>query len=578
MSSLMTLAILFGALSVAQARAQEPRERGVASGDSLAAPGLPTEVAARVIRLFDDPATVRFIGPATIGVADTVRASVAVLEGPLTLAGRVEGDLVMVGGELRLRAGASVGGGVMVIGGALLGVDSAAIVGEVRMYSGPLGYRREGSRIVWDVDSRRRHPARGWGDFLIATGKSYNRVEGLPITFGPRIRTAGSNPLRADALAIYRTESGLTLNPDRMGYYIRVEQFIGGFRALRFGATAHSLIDPIEDWQLSDLESGLSTFLLHEDFRDHYERRGLGLFSTWRRRGSPVELGVEARWERHRSLVTGTPWSLTDNADPWRPQPLVGEGDLSSLSALATLDTRSSPVDPSTGWYVRGRVEQALRSDLVQPEAYFRDPASGAPDLARRRDPIDFGLFTTGTIDVRRYNRVDPESRLNFRLLAAGSLDGGGLPPQRQHALGGEGSLPGYPLFHLDCAARESVVYRPESGGGATPFFPRYGCDAFALLQAEYRGKFAFRFLWDSVPWADDAEEGEDWSFVWDFSPDWTVFADAGRGWSYDTGQDEELTADVGLGLLLNRFGVFVAVPVTGGDGVNIFARIGPRF
>jgi hypothetical protein len=182
-------------------------------------------------------------------------------------------------------------------------------------------------------------------------------------------------------------------------------------------------------------------------------------------------------------------------------------------------------------------------------------------------------------VDIRRYNRVDPDSRLNFRLLAGGSLDGDALPPQRQHAIGGEGSLPGFPLFQFDCGARAERVYRGTGTAGSTAFYPRYGCDAFALFQAEYRGSFAFRFRWDSVPWSDEAEEDEDWGFVADLSPDWTFFVDAGQGWSYDgVARDEELAADVGAGILLGRFGIFLAVPVTGGDGVNLFARIGPRF
>ena len=118
----------------------------------------------------------------------------------------------------------------------------------------------------------------------------------MPIAFGPRVQTAGSNPLRVDALAIYRTESGLTLDPDRMGYFVRAEQFLGGHRSWSVGGTAHSLVEPIEDWHLSDLESGLATFLFHRDFRDHYDRHGVSLFSTWAPRGGPFSLS------RRRSL------------------------------------------------------------------------------------------------------------------------------------------------------------------------------------------------------------------------------------------------------------------------------------
>ena len=534
---------------------------------------LADSAADRAIAFFNDPGTVRFLGETAIEAGDTLRSDVAALDGPLRVRGRVEGDVLVLNGDLLLAPGASVTGSATVVGGRVQGAEAATIGGEVTVHEGELRYRRSGFRLV------RGDEGWGRGDFLVATGKSYNRVEGLPITFGPRIRTAGSNPLRVDALAIYRTEAGLTLDPEEMGYHARIEQYLGGHRAAWIGFTAHSVIEPIEEWQLSDLESGLATFLFHEDYRDHYERQGVSVYATLSPPGSPLSLGVEARRETHRTLAVGTPWTLARNDDPWRPQPIVAEGDVTALLGTATFDTRSSAADPATGWYVRARLEQAVQSDLQRGTAYLIDPGAD-PRLSPipLLEPLDYRLFSSGVIDIRRYNRVDPSSRLNFRLVAGGSLDGDALPPQRQHALGGEGSLPGFPLFHFDCGARAERVYRRGRDGRTTPFVPRYGCDAFSLFQAEYRGSFSFRFLWDSVPWSDEAEEDEDWGFVTELSPDWTFFVDAGQGWSYDSEEDEELAADVGVGVLLGRLGVFVAVPVTGGDGVNLFARIGPRF
>jgi hypothetical protein len=447
------------------------------------------------------------------------------------------------------------------------GVDSATVRGELLAYPAPLAYRWDGDRVVL---GRPRPAPRPGGDLLITTGKSYNRVEGLPITFGPRVQTAGSNPLRVHALAVYRTESGLTLDTERMGYYVRAEQFLGGHRALRIGATAHSLVEPIEEWHLSDLENALATFAFHRDYRDHFERTGLGAFARWDPEDGPASLSLEGRWERHDRVSVGSPWTLTDNAEPWRPQPLVAVGRLGSVALQGTFDTRSHALDPSTGWHVRGRVEQALHSSLRLPAAYTGIPALGLVPLERE----EFGRFTTGLLDVRRYNRVNAGSRLNLRFLAGGSLDGSVLPPQRQHALGGEGSLPGYDLFQLDCGARSAAAYLVPGGGA--PFVPRYGCDAFALLQAEFRGKLDFRLRLDAAPWEDAPEGGLGWG--WDMAPDWTVFVDAGRAWAFDQRPDERLRVDVGTGLLVDRFGIFLAKALSGGDGINLFVRLGPRF
>jgi hypothetical protein len=560
-------------LSPAPRAGAQVRDTAAARADTLAPAGLPEGVAEAAVDFFNDPRHARFRGATTIEAGDTVAADVAVLEGPLVVRGRVEGRVVAIDSDVRLLPGAFITGDLWVIGGRLDDADSTRVGGRLLLYPGRLDYRREGMRIA------RGGAGAGGGraDFLIATGKSYNRVEGLPITFGPRVQTSGTNPLRVQALAVYRTATGLSVDLDRMGYYLSAEQFVGGHRRLRVGVTAQSLIDPIEDWQLTDLESGLSTFLLHRDGRDHYERRGVGAFASWQRADLPLSLTLETLWERHRSRAAGSPWSLFDNGDPWRAQPLVAEGRVGTLALSATYDTRSESVDPATGWFVRAKVEQALSSRLVPPTP----PPEGTPegDAGALADAAGIGHFATAMVDLRRYNRVDPSARFNFRLVAAAPLGGGPLPAQRQHALGGYGSLPGYPLLSRDCGARSSAVYQ-DAGPDAPRFFPRYGCDAIALLQAEYRGKFSFRFRWDSAPWRHDDDgddQGDDWGTGWGFSPEWTVFLDTGRGWAAGS-PDEPLAADVGAGILVERFGIYFAVPLTGRSGVNLFVRLGPRF
>lgn len=542
---------------------------------------LPSDVADAVVDFFNDVDNTRVVGPHRIAAGDTLRGDVAVLEGPLELAGHVGGSVVVVNGDALLLPGSSISGDLWVIGGRVAGAADARIGGELVTYAGRLRYRhREGRLERADVSSPEEVPAWGKADLLLATGKSYNRVEGLPVTFGPRIETAGSNPLRIHALAIYRSVAGLRIDPEEMGYYLRGEQFLGGRRELRIGLTAHSLIDPVEDWHLSDLESGLSTFLFHRDSRDHFERRGVSVFGNWTPELSPLSLGVEVRWDRHRSVASASPWSLLDNAEPWRPQPLVGEGRLSSAVATLDVDTRNEPGNPTHGWLVRGRLEQSLTTDLVRPQSYYATIPSGlAVDVLPARE---YGHFSSAALDLRRYNRLSPEARFNFRLFVAGPVAGGALPPQFQHALGGEGSLPGYPLFGRDCSARADQVYRTPAEATdpvATPFYPRYGCDAVALFQADVRGKLSFRLRWDSAPWRDDRDEAdEEFGFGWDFAPDWTVFMDAGRGWRSDAGQDEPLGVNVGAGVVVSRLGFFVALPLSGDGGLNAFVRLGPRF
>lgn len=581
-TSLIALSALL--LAAAPLAAQESGA-AAARADTVGRLDLPPEVADRVVEFFNDSRTLHFSGRTRIPEERSIGGDVAVLGGPLTVAGRVEGEVVVINGDVELLPGAVVDGNLTVVGGEISGLDGARVRGEVLAYRERLRYRHRGDRIVLADPGRGRGPGaereagRGRATFLVTTGQSYNRVEGLPILFGPVIETEGSNPFRLRGLAIYRTENGPFLRTERWGHDVRAEQFFGGRREFRVGGGVYSVVAPIEDWHLSDTENGLSTFLFHRDYRDHYERKGWNAYATLDPRGAPVSLTAGYRSERHSSLAAGDPWTIFDNGDAWRPQPLVGEGRLNSVYASAKLDTRNDRDEPSTGWYVQGEVEHALNDGLVRPAGVSTFVPPGGPAVV---PALPYGAFTSGMLDVRRYNRIDPDSRLNLRLLVGGSLDGSALPPQRQHALGGEGTLPGYSLLELDCGARGARVVRSGDAGPGDPteFFTDYGCDRFALVQAEYRGSLAFRFNWSGRGWweDDEDEDGERYRESVDADLDWVLFADAGHGWSMRGSLGGDTGVDAGFGLLFDEVGVYAAVPLRRGRGVNLFVRLGSRF
>ncbi|HEX8392307.1 MAG TPA: hypothetical protein VF665_08140, partial [Longimicrobium sp.] len=200
------------------------------------------------------------------------------------------------------------------------------------------------------------------------------------------------------------------------------------------------------------------------------------------------------------------------------------------------------------------------------------------------------GGWTSGTLDIRGYNRISPSSRFNLRLAAGGVLGGGPLPAQRQHALGGEGSLPGFGLFELDCGARDGTVRR-GTGSDAPVWFLRYGCSRFVAVQAEWRGDLAIGLntaAGGREGEGEDAAAGdEEWggrgvlpTLTADLG--WVLFVDLGAGWSQEPGyRDEDTAMDVGAGITFGDFGVYAAVPVRekyGRGGLNIFVRLAPRF
>ena len=274
---------------------------------------------------------------------------------------------------------------------------------------------------------------------------------------------------------------------------------------------------------------------------------------------------LEYRHEEHDTRAALTPWTLFDNGEPFRPQPLVGVGSLNTVALRIEHDSRNEVRDPSSGWLLRLESEQGVGGEMS-----VRVSPDGAGGLSIEPWDID-ERFSAMSLDARRYLRLGPLTRLAVRAWAAGSLDGGPLPPQRQHALGGEGTMPGYELFRFDCGARELSA---SFDGEGMQYFLYYGCDRAVLGQVSLERTLSFvRPL------------GRSLGLDFDLGPEpaLALFADVGRAWIEDDalrGREagtSGLEADAGVGVRFGRVGFYLAMPVTGGGGVNFFVRIGPR-
>jgi hypothetical protein len=551
---------------------------------------IPEALAEQIAAFFNDPGILRFSGASRIPASRSLEGDVAVLGGPITIAGRIEGHLVVVNGDVLFEDEGIVTGDLLVAGGTVQGGSDDSVLGTVTVYSDKLRYRMRGDEIVFGITNAEGDPELssnlGVGSlrFTVKAGTNYNRVEGLPVLFGPVLDTSGRNPLRLDILALWRSYSGLTLDPDRMGYRIRGEQMLGGTREWSVGGTLHSEFDPIEAWGITGLEASLATFLLHTDYRDYYERTGWSVFARYDPMSSPLALTLDYRDEKHLSGLVESPWSLTRNNEPWRPQPMVAEGKSRSIGLAVRFDTRNNRREPSAGFLIEARTRFGVGGAWDFPSYVdpFLDPDVDPPTITDP-EPVDTD-FALGFLDMRSYNRIGQATTLNFRGLLGGSLKNSALPSQLQFVVGGEGSVPGFPLFHGDCGARDLEVQRPVGPEPEyVPAYLGYGCDRIALAQVELRSGFFVSFD------VGGEEDGDRWRWmpVIDLSPGWAVFMNAGRGWANSTRlpggvqprANTDALVDAGLGVYLGNFGVYWAAPITGGGGgSNFFVRLTHRF
>ncbi len=561
MRVLLPLALIFVAESIS---AQVPQ---------LRRSGIPPDVADRLESIATDARTHRLHGNAEIGPSEIIEGDVYASGGFLRVAGMVRGQLIVVDGDVVFEPGAEVMSDVTIVGGTATGMESVRLGGTFTEYGEGFGWLAQANRIH---EGRSRWTDRGWDvrrdlghvDLDVRVGQNYNRVEGLPLQFGPTLRTGGANPLWVEAFAIWRTAAGSLGQTERMGYLARAEQFVGPH--LRVGVSARSIVQPLDPWGVSDLEASLAAAFLHEDQRDYFEREGWSAYLRVTPRHSPLDVIVEYRDERQRTAGVRDPWTLFNGEDIWRLQPLAAEGRLRSLDASVEVDLREGRGFIGNGWYFRSEFERGLDGNLETPVL-----GAGLPPASGRQYGSD---FTTGLLDIRRYEPVGYHGSLALRVVGGGTLQDVSLAPQFQHALGGAGTLPGYDLLSVDCGARSAVGMVSTGIGGAGPsYYGGYGCDRFGLFQAEYRGGFDIRFGDHDDGWRD-----ERWPRHVHANIDWTVFFDAAKGWRFDESEgwlDSGVLYDAGAGVILGDFGVYGAVPLTGDErNLRLFIRLGPRF
>lgn len=548
--------------------------------------GLDAEVARDMAALYNQPAAMRVSGRLDIAAAQTVNGNVAVLRGPVTIAGRVTGHVIVINGDLTLAPGARIDGGVFVVGGYMEGRERATIAGVVQHYRDPLRFREEDDRIVAETDQAALDEDESWvsrwrrrrresaSKLSLMTGGSYNRVEGLAVHGGPTVRrTTSWGEVRVDAYGILRSVDHWEWTARNVGHDATAQVALGRNGTIAIGARAFDIVSPVEAWQLRDAEVGLASFFLHRDYRDYWARHG-GSASVTLRVGEGFSVTPSYSEERWSALPERDPFTLFRGGQQWRPNPFADEGRFRLASARVEYDTRTDVEDPSSGWHLVGDIEHGRSAAvrLAETPIEVRAPAT---------EPVRVE-YTRVFVDARRYNRVSPDGQLNLRLVAGGWLDGDELPLQRRFALGGAGSLPGYDFR------------RPPSkdvllcGGVAAAGRPGL-CERMVVAQIEYRGALAFRF--SSEGGFDDEEDKRDWRVYYSRKGEWVVFVDAGRGWlvgprngdlQYGRGALPQLSTfrtDVGVGLDFELIGFFVAKSVSDTKiPANFFVRLRHRF
>jgi hypothetical protein len=545
--------------------------------DSIVRGGPPPDVVADLIAFYNDSSTTRMQGDVTLPAGSRFEGKLALYRGSLRVAGRVAGPIAVANGTLYLLPGSAVEGEILVVGGRLLRSEQVDHPGRERVYwdAAPVIRNPDGLLAL-------RERRRGLGQIATAqttfqagkirttlsltTGGTYNRIEGLPVLFGPlfEFRPSAQSYARLDLRGILRTVGEKTNLQSDFGYLARADLRLDRPTEFGIGARLYSEVASIEDQPLSASESGWSAFLLQRDYRDYYEREGVtGVAYVQPARALRLELSLSR--DAERSVRATDPWSLLRNSDRWRRNPLIDDGHYFTTAVQVDFDTRNERDRPSTGWMITGRFEH-VTSDDIAPVAL--------PTVIRPSPPTGGGYNTDRlSLDIRRYSRLTPGLRVNARVFADGWLAGGRLPVQRRVSLGGTDLLPGFGFRAYTCAP----------SGFNDPAMPAL-CDRIIATQVEVRTRLGLN-LGYRLP---DREGSRRVRFIGIEEADLVFFSDAGKAWLAGRGPGQvppdrlpvlsEWALDLGFGLDAGEIGAYLAKSVSTGESVKFVVRLQRRF
>lgn len=318
----------------------------------------------------------------------------------------------------------------------------------------------------------------------------YNPVDGFAPAFGFNLTlfdtVFGSTSFKETYI---RTYVSYKFARESAGYSVGFERpILGGWDGPRLyvGAEAHEITASDDGWRLSTLEQSVVALTFANTFRDYHGSTGYEVHAAYRMNPAQ-EILAAWRADEHEPLVNTADYAVfRDGGDEFRPNQLAAPGDLRAVVLGYTLDTRGLEEESRERTYERhlfsslfgttGRRTPGIRLEWIS-------------ELATEGLGGDFD-FTRHILNARGYAQFGAHG---FRLRALTGVSSGLLPPQRQFALGGIGSVHGY-------------SFKEAAGEGMFLFNAEYRLGSRSPGGARLVGFFDAGRVWDPL-----AGSRDDW-------------------------------------------------------------------
>ena len=352
-----------------------------------------------------------------------VRGALIVLGRSTLIEGAVDGDVIVVGGDLFVRPGARIGGRAIAIGGGTYPSALAVVTGGTMTFrenTFDIARTEDGYRLNFRSTAPPKEAPLLFPEMYGFRMPLYDRVNGLSVPFGPAF-AFGSGRGRADILATWRSDLG-ALDPSLRTTY-QLSRRTRATMDVRRGSFSN------DNWIWLDWINSMSVLVFGDDTRNFYraDRAELALFRLWE--------GERVRWEPFIGAISERAWSVG-------PAPAAGGGPWSVLGKADTLAMRrpNPPVAPGrlTSALVGTSVHwesQEVRLDMrTRVEIALTAPANASFQQATSDATIAFPTFGEQeyAVDVHWVTTM-----------------GDTPPPQRFAYLGGSGTLPFLEMLSL---------------------------------------------------------------------------------------------------------------------------------
>jgi len=206
-----------------------------------------------------------------------------------------------------------------------------------------------------------------------------------------------------------------------------------GSRIIELGAEGYTLTDTKDQWIISQNENTASALLIHEDFRNYFERKGFTFHTAyyWKHSYWKGELTLAYLTDTYDSLTNKVDWALFGGSKKFRANPAINPGRMHGMMLSGGISTVTKTSRAQEGWCLFGSAEFAKKSWGSE---------------------FDFDQYI---LDVRRFQPLGRYENFNVRIRvgSAGSV----LPLQKKFELGGLGTMNAFP-FKSDIGNRMMLV------------------------------------------------------------------------------------------------------------------------